>query len=98
MPSSIAIVLWVYIVLLEVGGLIGLLKAGSKISIITSSIFAIPLIITALGITPIIVAYVTLGLLVVVFGIRFAKGKKFMPSGFMGILSAVTLVILFVMR
>ena len=32
--------LWVYIILLLVGGLIGFFKAGSKISLITSSVFA----------------------------------------------------------
>lgn len=44
------IVLWVYIVLLVAGGLVGFLKAGSKASLIMSSLFALPLALCALGI------------------------------------------------
>ena len=39
-------VLWIYIVLLLVGGLIGFLKAGSKVSLISSSVFAAALVLT----------------------------------------------------
>ena len=38
-------VLWIYIVLLLVGGLIGFLKAGSKVSLITSAVSAAALIL-----------------------------------------------------
>ena len=41
-------VLWIYIVLLLVGGLIGFLKAKSKVSLITSAVFAALLILTTL--------------------------------------------------
>ena len=41
-------VLWIYIVLLLVGGLIGFLKAGSKVSLITSAVSAAALILTAI--------------------------------------------------
>ena len=41
-------VLWVYIVLLLVGGLIGFLKAKSKVSLISSTVFAAILILTTL--------------------------------------------------
>lgn len=88
-------VLWVYIVLLLAGGLIGFLKAGSKISLITSAIFAVALALCALNVIPMFpTAPILVGLLVVVFGIRFAKGRKFMPSGLMVILSAVMLGVL----
>ena len=40
-------VLWVYIVLLLVGGLIGFFKAKSKVSLISSSVFAAVLVLTA---------------------------------------------------
>ena len=82
------IILWVYIVLLLVGGTMGLIKAGSKVSLITSAIFAVLLALCALGIIrPFYFAKIFVGLLLVVFGIRFAKGRKFMPSGLMLILS-----------
>jgi uncharacterized membrane protein (UPF0136 family) len=91
------IVLWVYIVLLLVGGTMGLIKAGSKVSLITSAIFAVLLALCALGIIrPFYLADVFVGLLLVVFGIRFAKGRKFMPSGLMLALSAVMLAVLLI--
>jgi uncharacterized membrane protein (UPF0136 family) len=93
------IVLWVYTALLVLGGLMGFLKAGSKISLITSVAFAIPLALCALKvIPPFPTAPVLAGILAVVFGMRFAKGKKFMPSGLMLGLSAVTLALLLVWR
>ena len=87
--------MWVYIVLLLVGGTMGLIKAGSKVSLITSAIFAVLLALCALGIIrPFYFAKIFVGLLLVVFGIRFAKGRKFMPSGLMLILSALMLAVL----
>lgn len=92
------IVLWVYIVLLEAGGLVGFLKAGSKASLIASSVFAVPLILAALGILPAVVADGVLGVLLGYMGFKFAKSKKFMPSGLMAILSAVALVARFLLK
>ena len=43
-------ILWVYIVFLIVGGLMGFIKAGSKVSLITSVIFAIALALFAAGV------------------------------------------------
>jgi uncharacterized membrane protein (UPF0136 family) len=97
--NSFVIVLWIYIVLLLAGGLMGFLKAGSKISLITSAAFALPLILCATKvIPPFPTAPIIVGVLALVFGIRFAKGKKFMPSGFMLLLSAVTAVALWLLR
>jgi uncharacterized membrane protein (UPF0136 family) len=88
------IVLWIYIVLLIAGGLVGFLKAGSKISLITSAAFGLLLALCALNlIRPSYVADIILGLLLVVFGIRFAKGKKFMPAGLLVLLTAITLAV-----
>ncbi len=98
-PSSSVIVLWIYIVLLLGGGLMGFLKAGSKISLITSAAFALPLALCALGIlTPFYIADILVGALGLVFGVRFAKGKKFMPSGLMGLLSIIVLAALLLLR
>lgn len=91
--------LWIYIVLLLVGGLMGLIKAGSKISLVTSATFALLLALCALGILrPFYVADIILAALVLVFGIRFAKGRKFMPSGMMLGLSVVVLAVLLLVK
>ena len=92
------IVLWVYIVLLVAGGLVGFLKAGSKASIIASSIFAVPLVLAALGIVPARAAEVVLGILFAYMGIKASKSKKFMPGGLMAILSAIALLLRFVLK
>lgn len=77
-------VLWVYIVLLVIGGLIGFLKAKSKVSLIMSVAFAAALSLCAADIIfKAYVADILLAALLVVFGIRLAKTKKFMPSGLM---------------
>lgn len=87
-------ILWIYIVLLVIGGLIGFLKSGSKVSIITSVIFAALLSLCALRVIfqP-YVADILLAALLIVFGIRLSKTKKFMPSGLMVALTLVTLAL-----
>lgn len=91
-------ILWIYIVLLLIGGMIGFLKAGSKVSLITSSIAAALLVLSALpGVfTPTFrrnLADVIMAALLVVFAIRLAKTKKFMPSGMMLVLTLVALAL-----
>ena len=89
-------ILWVYIVLLLVGGLIGFLKAGSRVSLITSAVFAAILVIASI---PSFLTYsarqmvvnVIMAILLVVFAIRLTKTKKFMPSGLMLILTVLAL-------
>ena len=86
------LVLWIYIALLFAGGLVGFLKAGSKMSLIMASVFAALLALCALNILQ--VPRLPDGLLVfllVFFGMRFAKGKKFLPNGLMAVLTLVTL-------
>ncbi|HEY0455056.1 MAG TPA: TMEM14 family protein [Verrucomicrobiae bacterium] len=93
------IVLWVYIVLLMAGGMIGFLKAKSKMSLITSSIFAALLVLCA---TPgildprmsRILANVILAVLLVFFASRFTKSRKFMPGGMMMAITLIALVCL----
>jgi uncharacterized membrane protein (UPF0136 family) len=88
------IVLWIYIVLLVVGGMIGYLKAGSKASIIASVSFAAALSLSAMGIIfqP-HVADIILAVLLVFFGMKLAKSKKFMPSGMMLVMTLLALVL-----
>lgn len=84
--------LWIYIGLLFIGGLIGFLKANSKISLITSTLFAVILILCNIRVIPAprVADYVML-FLFIFFSYRVMKSKKFMPSGLM---SAVTLICL----
>jgi uncharacterized membrane protein (UPF0136 family) len=91
-------VLWIYIVLLLVGGLIGFFKANSKVSLITSSVFAAILVLAVLpGVFQPAFARnlvnVILALLLVVFAIRLAKTKKFMPSGLMLVVTIAALAL-----
>ena len=93
-----SIVLWVYIVLLFVGGLIGFLKAGSKVSLITSAAFAGLLILCHSGrifqqaVSDILIM-VILVVLLVFFAWRLTKTKKFMPAGMMAVVTLVALVL-----
>jgi uncharacterized membrane protein (UPF0136 family) len=90
-------ILWIYIVLLLVGGLFGFFKAGSKVSLITSAISAALLVITDL---PVFVPKFRqvapeciMAALLVVFAIRLAKTKKFMPSGLMLLMTVAALAL-----
>jgi uncharacterized membrane protein (UPF0136 family) len=76
-------VLWVYIALLVAGGAAGYLKAKSHVSLYTSLAAAVILALCALHFLPNIVADILMGLLIVVFGIRLARTRKFMPAGLM---------------
>jgi uncharacterized membrane protein (UPF0136 family) len=72
----------------------GFLKARSKASLIASLAFAIPLSLCAMRIiSEPIVADILLMILLVFFGLRFARGRKFMPAGLMIILSIVALAL-----
>ncbi len=85
-------ILWIYIVVLVAGGLVGLLKANSKISLIMSLAFAAALALCATDIVQVPrLADIILIFLVVFFGLRFAKSKKFVPAGLMSVLTAATL-------
>jgi uncharacterized membrane protein (UPF0136 family) len=86
------LVLWIYIVLLVLGGLMGFLKAGSKISLLTATVAAALLVLTAIpglfqhglrqGLADGIMAA-----LLIVFAVRLTKTRKFMPSGLMLVLT-----------
>ena len=86
-------ILWVYIALLVVGGLIGFLKAGSKISLVMSVIFAVALALFASHMLAWAMgADALLLVLLLVFVMRYAKGRKFMPAGLMIVLTLAALL------
>ncbi len=88
------VILWIYIVLLVIGGLIGYLKAGSKVSLIISSIFAAILTLCQIGVVfQRNMADIVLAILLVVFAWRLTKSKKFMPGGLMLVLTVLALVL-----
>lgn len=82
-------------ILVAAGGLVGFLKAGSKASLIagtasgllTAGAFALTFVDMKLGM---IVAFVLMVILQVMFAMRFAKSKKFMPSGLMLVIVGAT--------
>jgi uncharacterized membrane protein (UPF0136 family) len=91
-------VLWIYIVLLVVGGVIGFLKANSKISLYMACGFGAALILCAV---PNVFEYgfrknltnILMAALLIVFAVRLAKTRKFMPAGLMLILTAAVLAL-----
>ena len=87
-------VLWIYIILLVIGGLIGFLKGKSQVSLMMSVAFAAALSLCAAGIIfqP-YVADILLAALLVVFAIRLVKTKKFMPAGLMLVITIIALAL-----
>ena len=87
-------ILWIYIVLLVIGGLIGFFKAKSRVSLVMSVSFAAALSLCAAQIIfRAYVADILLAVLLVVFGLRLAKTKKFMPSGLMLVITLAALAL-----
>jgi uncharacterized membrane protein (UPF0136 family) len=92
------LVLWIYIVLLLLGGLIGFFKGKSPVSLIMSAIFAAALVLCAV---PRVFEYgfrqnlanILMAALLVVFALRLAKTKKFMPAGLMLIATITALAL-----
>jgi len=98
-----AITALVYGALVFAGGWVGYKKAGSRPSLISSSLSAAVLLIAAvLSLSGIsagnMVAMVVALVLLVFFGYRLAKGGKFMPAGLMVAVSLATLVVLWTFR
>lgn len=85
-----SVILWIYLGLLVVGGFMGYLKAGSKVSLISALVSAVLLAVAELWLSK-PATEVILGLLVAMFLWRLIKTKKFMPSGLMLILTVVAL-------
>jgi uncharacterized membrane protein (UPF0136 family) len=90
--------LWIYIVLMVIGGVMGFVKAGSKASLIASVAFGAILSLFALGILPFQYHIWVLLFLLIFFGMRLAKSKKMMPNGLMVILTILALAATHLLR
>ena len=88
------IILLIYAILLEAGGAMGFIKAGSKASVIASTAFALIIFLFIFKVLPIAYVWTVLAFLILFFGSRFARSKKFMPNGMMLILTIATLVLI----
>lgn len=96
-PGSIAAI--VYGILAIVGGIIGYRQAGSNASLTMGIVSGLLLVASgilqaqgnAIGTW---LGILVTGALIVVFGIRLSKTRKFMPAGLMLIAGAIVLVLL----
>lgn len=88
-----------YGILAIIGGIIGYIQATSKASLISGSTSGLLLIFggvmqlqgQAWGL---ILATVVAAVLVIVFTVRLAKTRNFMPAGLMVVLGVITLVVI----
>lgn len=94
------ITLGVYAILLAIGGFIGYAKAGSRPSLIAGTASAVlALIALGLSMTLDVRAGFLVGaglamFLLLFFGSRFARSRKFMPGGLMTLVSLAVVVLL----
>ena len=87
-------VLWIYIVLLVIGGLIGFLKAKSRgVADYVGGLCGRAELCAAGIIFQPYVADILLAALLVVFGMRLVKTKKFMPAGLMLVITILVLAL-----
>jgi uncharacterized membrane protein (UPF0136 family) len=87
----------VYALLVAAGGVFGYVKTRSKVSLISGLVSGLVLAIAAkitstFPIGGLVLAGLIALILVIVFAIRFAKTRAFMPAGLMTILSAIAAI------
>ncbi|MBW4617044.1 MAG: hypothetical protein KME21_28145 [Desmonostoc vinosum HA7617-LM4] len=88
----------IYGILAIIGGIIGYMQANSKVSLLSGTISGLLLIFASYlqmqGQTwALILAACVTAVLVVVFAVRLAKTRKFIPAGLMIILGMLALVV-----
>jgi uncharacterized membrane protein (UPF0136 family) len=96
--QNTAIGIWVYGVLMILGGIIGFVKVRSKASLLSGVGLGLGLLASGYGVwrgsvNSLVVAAVIAALLLVLFAIRFAKTRRFMPAGMLAILSLAAVVV-----
>lgn len=94
-----AVIVFIYGFLIGLGGLLGFVKGGSLVSLISGGSFGLALLLTAYFIlkgkrSAHIFALVLTFLLDGVFTFRFTKTLHFFPSGALSLLSLIVLIIL----
>jgi len=92
-----ALIVYVYAVLVLVGGVIGFVKAGSRPSLIAGILGGLALLTAGWGISRgrvwgLQVALALILGLLVFFSIRYGRSRAFMPGGLMAILSLLALI------
>jgi uncharacterized membrane protein (UPF0136 family) len=92
-------IVFVYGLIILIGGLIGHYQAGSKASLICGLVFGMLMLICAWGILKgkssiYFVALILTLILDGVFTYRFAKTLHFFPAGFMSLVSLAVLIII----
>jgi uncharacterized membrane protein (UPF0136 family) len=94
-----ATIVFVYGLLIALGGLMGFVKGGSSASLISGSVFGLALLLSAYFISKgkIAAQYVALMLTFILDGIftyRFAKTLHFFPTGFLSLASLAVLIVI----
>jgi len=97
------IVILLYGLLVLGGGIIGYTASGSMASLIAGSAFGLGLLASGLGVLRgkemgLLMAPLLTVLLTVFFGYRFAQSGELIPSGLMGVLGLVALILYFAVR
>jgi uncharacterized membrane protein (UPF0136 family) len=92
-----AIEIWVYGTIMILGGIAGYVKVGSKASLLAGVGMGLALLATGYGVWQgsehsLVAAEVIALLLVVLFAVRYAKSRRFMPAGMLAILSLLAVV------
>ena len=88
---GMSVLLWTYAGLLVAGGIMGFVKARSKVSLVASVACAVPIAMVGWKHLPMIVAQVVMGLLIVLFSVRWAKTNRPMPGAPMILLTLAVL-------
>jgi len=92
-----AIEIWLYGVIMILGGVLGYVKVHSKASLLSGVGMGLALLACGFGVwsgsAPSLVAAVVIAaLLLVLFAVRLAKTRKLMPAGVLAVLSLVAVV------
>ena len=96
--QNAAIEIWVYAVIMILGGVMGYVKVGSKASLISGVGFGLGLLASGFGAWrgsegSVVAAEIIALVLVVIFAIRYAKKRRFMPAGMLAVLSLVAVIV-----
>jgi uncharacterized membrane protein (UPF0136 family) len=96
--QTTAMEIWAYGVIMILGGIMGYVKVRSKASLLSGVGMGLALLASGYGVwqgsrESLVVSVVIAALLVVLFAIRLAKTRRFMPLGVLAILSLAAVVI-----